>query len=168
MTTSSQGGNGGDGKIGYRKPPKHTRFQPGRSGNPKGRPKGTKNMKIDFLEELGERIVVREGGRSRHLSKQRALVKTLTNKSLQGDAKSATLVLSTVSRFDTAETPCHHDVLKMVDMDEAQAFATRIFEFVLQFISQEKHLEMIDRIRDEFGLHPQSPKGPEDSARGIH
>ncbi len=27
-------------KVGYKKPPKHTQFKPGQSGNPKGRPKG--------------------------------------------------------------------------------------------------------------------------------
>ncbi len=40
--------------VGYRKPPKHTRFKPGQSGNPRGRPKGTKNLKTDLIEELGE------------------------------------------------------------------------------------------------------------------
>ena len=33
-----------DGQVGYRKPPVHTRFKPGQSGNPKGRPKGPRNL----------------------------------------------------------------------------------------------------------------------------
>jgi hypothetical protein len=43
-----------DYDVGHAKPPKHTRFQPGQSGNPRGRPKGTKNLKTDLIEELGE------------------------------------------------------------------------------------------------------------------
>ncbi len=37
----------GSDPVGYCKPPKRTRFQPGQSGNPRGRPKGTKNLKTD-------------------------------------------------------------------------------------------------------------------------
>ncbi len=47
-------GSGSDYEVGYGKPPRHTRFQPGRSGNPRGRPKDTKNLKTDLIEELAE------------------------------------------------------------------------------------------------------------------
>lgn len=45
-----------DDKVGYRKPPAKTRFQPGQSGNPNGRPKGSVNLKTDLRSELSERI----------------------------------------------------------------------------------------------------------------
>ena len=64
-------------EVGYGKPPKHTQFEPGQSGNPRGRPKGTKNLKTDLMEELGEKILVREGEQARRVSKQRAVVMAL-------------------------------------------------------------------------------------------
>jgi hypothetical protein len=69
--------------VGYRKPPKATRFKPGQSGNPKGRPKGSPNLASDLSAELGEEITVREGGQARHISKQRALIKSLMAKALK-------------------------------------------------------------------------------------
>ena len=74
-------GPGGYG-VGYGRPPQHTRFKPGQSGNPKGRPKGTINLKTDLMEELSERISVSEGGKPKKLSKQRALLKSLVAKAI--------------------------------------------------------------------------------------
>jgi Family of unknown function (DUF5681) len=99
-----QEGDDDSSGVGYGKPPKQTRFRAGRSGNPKGRPKGTKNLKTDLIEELGEKILVREGERSRRVSKQRAMVKQLVAKTLKGDTRSASLLLSTMMRLvDTGE-----------------------------------------------------------------
>ena len=71
-------------KVGYGKPPKTKQFKRGKSGNPKGRPKGSLNLATDLTTELSEHITVREDGRSRKVSKQRALIKSLMAKALQG------------------------------------------------------------------------------------
>ena len=95
----SGGDDGTDYDVGYKKPPKKTQFKRGRSGNPRGRPKGTKNFKTELAEELQERVRVREGGTAREVSKQRAMLKRLTEKALHGDARSASIIVNMVARF---------------------------------------------------------------------
>lgn len=88
-----------DGKgydVGYGKPPKQTRFSKGQSGNPKGRPRGAKNIATLFTEALKERVIVTENGRRRSISKQEALVKHLVNKALSGDRLILQLLLDEV------------------------------------------------------------------------
>ena len=97
----------GDSQTGYGKPPKHTRFKPGQSGNRHGRPKGTQNLKVDLAEELAERIAISERGHRRGVSKQRGMLKQLIAKALRGDVRAADRVLRLIERhFDArAEAP---------------------------------------------------------------
>jgi Family of unknown function (DUF5681) len=86
-------------EVGWGKPPLGTRFKKGQSGNPKGRPRGTKNLQTDLMEELQETITVREGERTVRMSKQRAMIKTVMNKSLKGDARAVMTLLRMLTRF---------------------------------------------------------------------
>jgi len=86
-------------EVGWGKPPIATRFKKGQSGNLKGRPRGTKNLKTDLMEELQETIVVREGERTVRMSKQRAMIKTVMNKSLKGDARAIITLVRMMTRF---------------------------------------------------------------------
>lgn len=88
-------------EIGYGKPPKSGQFKKGKSGNPDGRPKGTRNLSTDLKEELAMRIVTKEGDRVQKLSKQRALVKTLTNKALNGDQRAIATLVKLIERLLT-------------------------------------------------------------------
>lgn len=68
--------------IGRGRPPVHSRFPPGTSGNPKGRRKGARNKRTIVEQALNERIKVRENGRMRSLRKFEVLVMTMLNKEL--------------------------------------------------------------------------------------
>ena len=85
-------------KVGYGHPPVGSRFEPGRSGNPKGRPKGTKNLKTDLAEELAERVQVTENGRQLKITKQRLVVKALTAKAVKGDTKAASILINLLAQ----------------------------------------------------------------------
>ena len=83
-------------EVGFGKPPRQTQFKKGQSGNPKGRPRGAKNMATLFTQALKERVTVTENGRRRSISKQEALVKHLVNKALSGDRRLLQLLLDEV------------------------------------------------------------------------
>jgi hypothetical protein len=85
-----------DYQVGYGKPPQHTRFKKGESGNPAGRPKGTKNLTTLFEKELKQRVVVTENGRRRSITKQEAMVKHLVNKAVSGDRPLMQLLLEEI------------------------------------------------------------------------
>jgi hypothetical protein len=96
MTVSES--NGGDYEVGFKRPPEHTRFKKGESGNQKGRPKGTKNLKTDLHEELNEWITIKEGERTKKISKQRAFLKTVLSKAMKGDGRAGATLVTILSR----------------------------------------------------------------------
>ena len=115
-----------DYEVGYGKPPEKGQFQPGQSGNPKGRPPGTQNLKTDLAEELAERILIREGGQQRAVSKQRAMLKSLMAKAVTGDAKAANIVLRLVERLlGSDDSEDQEEPLAPDDQKILEAFAKR-------------------------------------------
>ena len=85
-------------KVGYRRPPKHSRFRRGLSGNPKGRPKGARNLHTLIADELRKKIVVIEGGRRKRITKGVAIAKRVVRDALQGDSHATKIVLDEMRR----------------------------------------------------------------------
>ena len=76
-----------DFEIGYGKPPLHTRFKPGKSGNPSGRPKGARNAVNVLRDELAEVITITENGKTKRITKLQGMVKAAVVKGLKGDPR---------------------------------------------------------------------------------
>jgi Family of unknown function (DUF5681) len=83
-----------DYSVGYGKPPLHSRFKAGQSGNPRGRPRGTKNRITILNQTLNERVLVTDNGKRKSITKQEAIFKQLVNKAASGDHRAAQLLLS--------------------------------------------------------------------------
>ena len=90
--------------VGFGKPPKHTQFKKGQSGNPNGRPKGARNLKTDLVEELQMIIHVTDGSRKVSISKRRALLKVLFAKALKGNVPAINTTLSLIARLENTDT----------------------------------------------------------------
>lgn len=88
--------------VGYGRPPQHTRFQPGRSGNPKGRPKGSKNFNTVFAEELAQPVTLIENGKRKRMPKSRALAKQTINRALGNDTKATAMIFDQIRRSEGA------------------------------------------------------------------
>ena len=76
-----------DYEVGYGKPPRHSRFVKGQSGNPRARPPGAKNMKTLLTKALNELVVVTDNGGRRMVTKREAIVTQLVNRSAKADFK---------------------------------------------------------------------------------
>jgi hypothetical protein len=84
-----------DYEVGYGKPPKHTRFKSGQSGNPRGRPKGQLSLEAALNRALSETMeVIDKNGRRRKLSKLDVAITGLVNRSVKGDAKATQQLLA--------------------------------------------------------------------------
>jgi hypothetical protein len=85
-----------DFEVGYKKPPKDTRFKKGQSGNPAGRPKGkvkTTGPSEVFADVMAGLIPVNDNGKARSISLMRAFFLSEIKKALKGDNAAAKRVL---------------------------------------------------------------------------
>jgi hypothetical protein len=82
-----------DYKVGYKKPPLHTRFKKGQSGNPRGRPRGARNFSSVLNEALNQRVVVTENGRRRKISKRELGIRQLVDKFAMAEMQATRMLL---------------------------------------------------------------------------
>jgi hypothetical protein len=80
--------------VGYCRPPEATRFPKGRSGNPRGRPKDSKNVATYLDEILQERISVRVGGKTKTMTKVEAVLHSIILKAMNGDPKALSSIIA--------------------------------------------------------------------------
>ena len=89
--------------VGYGKPPKHSQFKPGQSGNPKGRPNGSKSLSTLLRRALSERIEVNKGGKRLKRTKLDVAIEQLVNKAASGELKAFMQLSQHLVRMEDAE-----------------------------------------------------------------
>ena len=89
-------------KVGYKNPPVESRFKPGQSGNPSGRPKKKLTPMEAFFAELDKPIVVKEGGKKRRMTREQALLMKTYSDAMAGDPSSRRIVYSIIERRSTS------------------------------------------------------------------
>jgi hypothetical protein len=118
----------GDHAVGYRKPPRHSQFLKGQSGNPRGRPPGAKNLKTLLNKALNELVVVTENGGRRKVSKREAIITQLVNCSAKGDFKAIQILLAMLRDIEGHAEPgaADHDMFTEADAQIIQRIRARL------------------------------------------
>ncbi len=107
-----------DYEVGYGKPPRHTRFTKGQSGNPRGRPPGAKNLKTLLSEALNEPIIVTENGGHRKITKREAIVTQLVNRSATADLRAIKILLDILRDIEGQTEPASPETSAFTAADE--------------------------------------------------
>ena len=94
-----------DYEVGYRKPPKSTRFRKGKSGNPKGRPKGSRSINALLERALDAPVTITEAGRTITIEQRAALFKALVARAIKGDTRSVALVIKLMEQSGLHQEP---------------------------------------------------------------
>ena len=97
----------GDYTVGYGRPPKSTQYVEGRSGNPRGRPKGSKGVGEIFRDLFRQKISVTENGKTRKMLALVVMLRRLQNDAMRGDAKALKLFLSLADRYLSVMETAH-------------------------------------------------------------
>ncbi|WP_136439357.1 DUF5681 domain-containing protein [Pacificoceanicola onchidii] len=86
-------------EVGYGKPPKATQFKKGQSGNSKGRPRKSENVRTLLRETLNQRVQVRVNGKVKTIRLREAYVQKLTEKAMNGSMRDMLAFLKEVERI---------------------------------------------------------------------
>ena len=114
-------------KVGYGRPPVHSRFKPGQSGNPRGRKKGTLNFATDLKRTLERQITLTDPGKKpRKVSTQQAALLRLCEKALKGDPRSLDRLLEFARIFHTGPTTEPTDVTSADDRAILEAYREQV------------------------------------------
>jgi hypothetical protein len=107
--------------VGWGKPPAASRFQPGRSGNPNGRPKASADMTGQMKAVLTSKISVSEPeGKSRSITIQEALVRKVRQMALEGDLGMQKIVLRLTELAEQIPAPIDPYKAELDEWEQAE------------------------------------------------
>lgn len=106
-------GNGGGSGAGYGQPPTATRFKKGRSGNPKGRPRG-RHKETPYEAVLGQMVTIREDGDTRQVTAAEAFLLQLARRGLEGDISAARYAMTVIAEGKSEQAVDSLQFLKII------------------------------------------------------
>jgi len=128
MASKDKPANAPEYEVGYGRPPRHSQFKKGQSGNPNGRPKGSLNLGTVLERTLRETVVINENGQRHQITKMEAAIKQLANKSAAGDLR-AIKFLALLIRYGeegATETTVPADSMAENDRKVMEGFLKRL------------------------------------------
>ena len=107
-------------KVGYGRPPVHSRFKKGNSGNPRGRQNGTRNFATQFIAAVNETVPITLEGRDVRVTKLQATILAMVDKGTKGDPRAMVEVLDRVADLEArADEAARAPVPVFTDADRA-------------------------------------------------
>jgi hypothetical protein len=125
-----------DGKVGYKKPPKHSQFKKGQSGNPRGRPRRRKHvewepyerMKALVLQEAYRLVEIQEGGKKVFLPLIQVMIRKMGLSAAQGNSRAMRDYMDLLSLIEQELSAEHRDYRKKLfdyKMDVGEEYERR-------------------------------------------
>ena len=116
-------------EVGYGKPPKHAQWPKGKSGNPKGRPKGSRGLRTDLDRELETKLTITVKGEEITGRAQQLMLHMLARRAAHGDIRASRILLDLVLQvFGAGDRGGKRDELSAQDQ--------AIFENLMAAISE--------------------------------
>ena len=132
--------------VGYGKPPKKSQFKKGKSGNPKGRPKGSSNFSTYLDAMLKSPVTISDNGRSKKVTTMEASLARLREQALKGNPRALASLLDLAERhgLEQAEKESEH-LLSKDDQAIFEVYTARIREEGAQFDHDTSSKEELDK-----------------------
>lgn len=114
-----------DYEVGKGKTPEHTRFKPGQSGNPKGRPKGSRNFETLFEEAMSSRLTVNRNGKRQKITTRQAVILKLAEQGLGGEKQALFKLVDLLRAHDEKAVEQAVEELSTEDADILERYLSR-------------------------------------------
>jgi uncharacterized protein DUF5681 len=148
----------GDYEVGYKRPPKETRFKKGNTANPRGRPRGSKNLATLLEEALNTQVETVEDGTRRRRTKRDVVIAQLVDQSANADLRATKLLLDMLHKLERAPASAGAETASSnPEIDIYELLRTKLARLALAQAGQAHAIDPSDN-EDEVPREPKEDK----------